>query len=163
AQDHRIMRVQDLRQPPERYAGVTGTPGLLNDVRDRSLFRNPAFLALNQADSNLYVSDAANHVLRRVQPGPSGRVETFAGTGTPGRREGGRQLASFNNPQGIALDHRGNLWVVDSGNHTIRRVRLATGTVETIAGSPGVPGITDGRGADARFRSPIGIAIEPEA
>lgn len=160
--DHTILVTGGLTQQPVTYAGTTRTPGFRNDLRLQSQFRNPAFLAIHQADGNLYVADGANNVIRRVAPGPSGRTETLAGTGSSGSQDGTATTARFSNPQGVALDDRGNLWVVDSNNHTIRRIRLGTGIVETIAGVAGFPGFVDGAGNTARFRSPMGIAIETE-
>ena len=68
--------------------------------------------------------------------------------------------SSFRNPQGVALDNRGNLWVVDAGSHTIRKINLATRMVSTIAGQAGSAGTADGSGNQARFSSPLGIALE---
>src|SRR5262249_8570078 len=133
------------------------------DVRLRALFRNPAFIALDQARGTVYASDAGNHVIRRVQPGPNGVVDTLAGSGVTGSRDGAGPEAAFNNPQGMALDGRGHLWVVDTGNHTLRKIDLVTGDVATVAGTAGVPGFTDGNGNAAKFRSPVGIAIETES
>ena len=101
-------------------------------------------------------------MIRRVQPGPSGRVETLAGTGVPGSQDGSLTTAAFSNPQGIAIDNSRNLWVADSGNHTIRKVNLVAGTVSTVAGLAGSPGSADGTGSQARFNSPIGIAVQTE-
>ena len=149
-QDHSVLLTQDLRQAPQTYAGTRGNAGLKDDVRLQSLFNRPAFLAMNHADGSLYVSDGANNVIRHVMPGAVGRVETL------------NAAATFSDPQGIALDGRGNLWVADSGSHTIRRINLVTGAVQIVAGEAGAPGFEDGRGAQARFRSPAGIAIENE-
>jgi streptogramin lyase len=71
----------------------------------------------------------------------------------------GPTRARFNAPTGIALAPDGDLYVVDSGNHVIRRI-TSTGLVTTIAGLPGVPGIADGTGAAARFNDPHDIAID---
>ncbi|MBI4474022.1 MAG: SMP-30/gluconolactonase/LRE family protein [Acidobacteria bacterium] len=161
--EHTILLAQNMRQTPATYAGISHLPGLKNDLRLQSQFRSPAFLAFDQSEGSLYVTDSANNVIRRVRPGTSGRVETLAGTGSPGTSDGPLQVASFNSPQGIALDLRGNLWVVDSGNHTIRRINLILGTVETVAGESGVPGLADGARSAAQFRSPMGIAIEAES
>ena len=162
SQDHTIRVAEDLSQEPQIYAGTAQTPGLQNAPRLQSLFRNPAFLAIDNSEGSLYVSDSANHVIRRVRPGTSGVVETFAGTGAAGSQNGSRETAQFNNPQGIALDSAGNLWVADAGNHTIRRITLATGVVDTIAGLAGTPGSADGAGTQALFNGPAGLAIEPE-
>jgi len=162
-QDHSILQARDPAQAPQVYAGIARSPGLKDDIRAQSLFRNPAFLVLNQADGSLYVSDESNHVIRRVGAGSSGRVDLIAGTGQPGRSDGAALSASFTRPEGIALDGRGYLWIADSGNHTIRRMNLATRQVETIAGQAGVSGVADGRGSQARFNLPSGIAVEVEA
>ncbi len=157
------MFSEDAGNAPVIYAGKDGIASLYNSVRLESLFRNPAFLTFNQADGMLYVSDSGNHVIRRVRPGADGTVETFAGTGTAGNRDGDAASATFNNPQGIALDGEGNLWVVDSGNHLIRRINLQTRVVQTVAGTAGSSGSADGIGGQARFYSPRGIALETEA
>ena len=162
AQDHTILLAQDLKQEPAVYAGVRLTPGLKNDVRLQSWFRKPSFLTLSQADGRLYVTDSANHVIRRIRPGASGAVETLAGTGAAGGTDGALASATFSEPQGIALDNRGYLWIADSGNHAIRRINLVSGMVETVAGLAGSAGSADGSGTSARFRSPMGLAIEIE-
>jgi sugar lactone lactonase YvrE len=161
--ENTILLAQDVTQAPALYAGVPKSAGLKNDLRLQSLFSKPAFMALHQAQGNLYVTDGANHAIRKAQPGPAGRLETLSGTGAAGSRDGRLQEASFNNPQGVVLDPRGNLWVVDSGNHTIRRINLTAGTVETIAGKGGTAGWVDGKGDAARFSAPIGIALETES
>ena len=108
------------------------------------MFNAPAFLAIDQLDGTLYVTDGGNHLIRKVNPGPNGRVTALAGTGQPGSGDGEHHVAAFNNPQGVALDDRGNLWIADTGNHTIRKIELGSGLVTTIAGQPGSPGLADG-------------------
>ena len=160
--DYTVVRVESLSQTPEVYAGQRQRSGLKNDLRLQSEFASPAFLTLDQARGDLYISDAANHVIRTIAPGPNGRSATLAGTGTAGSLDGASDQAGFNNPQGVVLDNRGHLWVADKDNHTIRRINLVTGEVETIAGSAGQPGSADGQGSNARFNQPTGIAIESE-
>ena len=74
--------------------------------------------------------------------------------GGPGSSDGIGALARFSSPQGVAADGAGNLFVADSGNHTIRKVVIVTGAVTTLAGSPGDKGSDDGTGAAARFAGP---------
>ena len=57
------------------------------------------------------------------------------------------------------MDTTGNVFVADSGNHTIRQIS-PDGNVTTLAGSPGEAGSTDAAGAEARFREPKGIAVD---
>ncbi|MGI8785709.1 MAG: IPT/TIG domain-containing protein [Acidobacteriota bacterium] len=149
--NHTVLLAEDLSKAPQRYAGISQSAGLHNDERLRSLFQRPAFLALDHSQGTLYVSDSGNGVIRRVLPGLTGRVETLA------------LSESLNSPQGLALDNRGNLWVADSGSHTIRRVNLLNNEVQTVAGKGGSSGSSDGAGDQARFNSPIGIAIETES
>lgn len=150
SRDHTILLAQDITKTPERYAGVHQTLGLRNDARLSSRFSSPAFLNYDQVEGSLYVSDRGNNVIRRVRPGPTGQVETLAGS------------TSLNRPEGIALDNRGYLWVADSGSHTLKRIHLVTGAVETIAGQSGSSGLVDGTASQARFNAPAGIALEIE-
>ncbi len=90
-------------------------------------------------------------------PIPARAGYTFAGWWT-GTGETG-SVARFRYPNGIAVDANGNLYVVDSGNDTIRKITPA-GVVTTLAGSPQVEGNADGKGAAARFFSPYGIAVD---
>ena len=157
-----ILVTSDLNEVPEVYAGVEQISGLVDDVKLNSLFDDPRSIALNQADGSLFVADRANHVIRRIPPADQGSVETLAGNGQAGSRDGVGNTAQFNRPSGVALDARGGLWVTDTGNHSIRRIDLTTQEVTTIAGVSGEPGFGDGQGTAARFRSPSGIAIQPE-
>jgi hypothetical protein len=92
-------------------------------------------------------------------PVPAYQWTTLAGRASVGREDGNSAMARFNRPHGIARDAIGNLYVADSGNHTIRRISLS-GVVETIAGTPGKPGHQDGAAASARFNEPRGIAVD---
>lgn len=159
--DHTVRSTPTLAQTATVYAGSAGVAGLVNGQRLASRFRNPAFLAVDSGSGAIYVSDSGNHVIRKIVP-TADSVETFAGTGSPGNLDGAAVSAAFNNPQGIALDNAGYLWVVDSGNHTIRRIHLTTKNVETVAGLSGAFGLADGLRDQARFSSPAGIALEPE-
>jgi sugar lactone lactonase YvrE len=161
-QDNTILRVDDLAVAPVVYAGVPKTAGLKNDLKLQSLFRQPSYIVFEGSTGSLYVSDSANNAIRRVRPGSSDLVETVAGTGAPGSLDGPGAQANFNNPQGIALDNSGYLWIADSGNNTIRRLNLVTGVVETIAGKAGNAGNADGVGDQASFRNPSGIAVVTE-
>lgn len=159
-----ILRAADLQTAPSTYAGTTNSAGFKDDERLRALFRDPAFLGLNVWEGLLYVSDSANHVIRQVNPGARGQVQTLAGVaGQAGSRDGQIGQATFRNPQGVVLDEKGFLWVVDSGNHAIRRINLAQKTIETIAGEAGRSGDSDGVRQQAHFNSPTAITLEPES
>src|SRR5262249_28768059 len=67
--------------------------------------------------------------------------------------------ARFTSPSEVGVDSANNLYVADTGNHTIRKITPA-GVVSTFAGSPGMPGSVDGTGAAARFNAPIGVSLD---
>ena len=68
--------------------------------------------------------------------------------------------ARFNNPQGLAVDAAGNVYVADGNNHTIRKIVSATGAVTSLAGTTTSTSSIDGTGATARFRSPNGLLLD---
>jgi sugar lactone lactonase YvrE len=106
---------------------------------------------------NLFVSDTGNHTIRKVTP--AGAVTTFAGSaGEPGSTDAAGALARFNRPTGLAIDGSGNIYVADTGNHTIRRIDTG-GNVTTVAGLAGTSGSTNATGTSARFKSPAALAV----
>ena len=118
-------------------------------------FRMPWDL-VGDADGNLYVADRSNFVIRKITS--SGVVTTLAGNGIEGFANGQGTAAQFAYPRAIEIDSQGNLYVVDSANHAIRKV-TPSGLVTTLAGS-GVDGFADGTGSAAQFSSPRGIVID---
>jgi streptogramin lyase len=65
------------------------------------------------------------------------RIQVIAGTGEKGYSgDGGpARQATFRGPKGISLDKDGNVWIADTENNAVRRINMATGTIETIAGT----------------------------
>src|SRR6187455_1407037 len=124
---------------------LTGQPlvsGASNGPVATALFNDPAALVAD-ATGNLFVADSRNHVIRKIST--NGIVTTLAGqAGTAGSGDG-IGAARFDTPSGITLAPNGDLYVSDTGNHTIRRVTPA-GAVTTIAGLAGQSGFTDGVG-----------------
>jgi hypothetical protein len=87
-------------------------------------------------------------------------VTTLAGTaGLPGGADGTGAAARFNWPRGVAVDGTGNLYVVDAGNATLRKV-TPDGVVTTLAGTAGMAGYADDTGAAARFNGPAAVAVD---
>lgn len=120
---------------------------------------NALHLAANPA-GDLFISDAANHVVLKADP--SGVVTTLAGAPRQfGHVDGNGVTTRLNGPEGIAVDGGGNLMVADKYNHVIRRI-TPDGAVTTIAGMPGAPGETNGPAATASFRHPQDVAVGPD-
>ena len=83
-------------------------------------------------DGHLYVADWNNHRIRRVV---NGVVETVAGTGELGDAADGPALeAQFNHPTNVAFDHQGRMIIAAWHNSKVKRLDLATGIIENLAG-----------------------------
>jgi len=92
-------------------------------------------------------------------PPPQPAISIFAGDATlEGSVDGTGAAARFNNPQGLAIDRNGNLYVADRLNGTIRKI-TAEGVVTTLAGVAGEASYVDGNQSRARFERPVAIAL----
>jgi sugar lactone lactonase YvrE len=137
-------------------AGANGAVGYADGAGSAARFNAPSRVETD-SKGNLYVTDTGNSVVRKISA--SGLVATLAGNGTCGSADGRSTSAQFCNPKGVALDQWGNLWIADTGNHTVRRIDV-NGNVSTVAGSPGVCGSANGRGDVARFCNPQDIDVD---
>jgi thiol-disulfide isomerase/thioredoxin/DNA-binding beta-propeller fold protein YncE len=98
----------------------------------RTLLRFPGKVLADEAGGRLFIADTGHH--RVVVTDLDGRVLEVVGSGQAGFSDGGFSQASFQYPQGLALADERTLFVADTGNHSLRRVDLATETVTTAAG-----------------------------
>jgi sugar lactone lactonase YvrE len=110
---------------------------------------------------DVYVSDTSNFTIRKIVAS-TGVVTTLAGlAGSSGFFNGTGSAARFSNPNGLARDTSGNIFVADRSNQTIRKIFASTAVVSTLAGLAGSNGSTDGTGSAARFWAPGGVACDP--
>ena len=119
-----------------------------------SIFNSAFGVAVDSA-GNVYVGDTLNHRICKITP--TGVVTTLAGS-TLGSTNGTGTNASFWNPQELAVDSVGNVYVADTGNHRIRKI-TPDGVVSTLAGS-GSLAFADGTGTNASFNFPNGLTID---
>lgn len=181
--NHRIRKIS--KNGMVTTVAGDGIIGDENGTGAGARFYHPQGVAVG-ADGMLYVADTLNHLIRQITPDgqvttlntPSNRVvEVEAGYVVPAGDYADGELAAskFNEPTSIAIDHKGNLYVSDTGNHVIRYIDLAKGTVVTVAGlSTGKKpvyvngslyaegGYADGASSEARFLFPKGIAVTKE-
>lgn len=136
---------------------------------------NPNFV-LADRQGNLYIADS---VALRVRVVREGIISTLAGDANPeslrfllansalygrfGGDDGPATSAQLNSPSAVALDAQGDLYIVDVGNHRIRKVD-ARGIITTVAGSgPADQGGFAGDGGlatAARLNRPSGVAVD---
>src|SRR5690606_26036309 len=111
------------------------------------------------ADGTAYVSDAANHRVRRILP--DGSIDTYAGTGaTEPLGDGGPATeAAVWEPAGLALRPDGTLVIVERGSKRIREVS-PDGIITTIAGGGDAPKTAnDIPATHATFSDPYAVAL----
>jgi sugar lactone lactonase YvrE len=157
--NHTIRKVTPVGEVTT-LAGLAGYGGSANGTNSAARFWAPVGIAADSV-GNLYVAEQENSTIRKMMPvGTNWAVTTLAGlAGNFGSTEGTGAGARFAGPAGVAVDGVGNLYVCDTGNHTIRRVS-PTGSVTTRAGLAETPGSADGTGSAARFYNPTGVAVD---
>jgi hypothetical protein len=144
-------------------AGTAGSSGWADGTNTTALFHTPVGITVD-LQTNLYIADTGNSVIRRLTPTTNGWVSsTIAGlAGYPGNVDGTDTRARFEYPTGVAVDTNGNIYVADQVNSTVRRISPA-GTnwvVSTIAGLAGNYGSANGTNDVARFHYPAGVAVD---
>jgi DNA-binding beta-propeller fold protein YncE len=113
-------------------------------------------------DGALYVMERQGSSIRCIR---NGIIETVAGTGARGYAgDGGdARKAVFNAPKEMAVDRDGNIFVVDTENHAIRRIDAAAWIVATIAGNGAAgPGGDGGLATKAGLARPHGATVGPD-
>ncbi len=104
-------------------AGLPANPGSADGTGSAARFFFPVGIAAD-ATGNLYVADSSNDSVRKVTQ--AGVVTTLGGTpGIFGSADGTGPAALFSNPEGIAVDTLGNVYVADTNNGTIRKGSLS--------------------------------------
>ncbi|HWT00324.1 MAG TPA: SMP-30/gluconolactonase/LRE family protein [Pyrinomonadaceae bacterium] len=118
----------------------------------------PSAIAL-APDGTIVVADTGSHTVKRVDA-QSGQVKLVAGAeNVAGFADGAGTEARFNGPVGVAVGADGTIFVADTYNDRVRAID-AEGRVRTVAGA-GEPGYRDAAaGADARFDTPCGVAVD---
>jgi sugar lactone lactonase YvrE len=158
--NHRVRKV-DTNGVITTVAG-TGVPGSTGDggpATAATLFY-PSSLAIG-AGGTLYIADGGNNRVRKVTP--DGVISAVAGTGAWGfSGDGGPATAAqLYQPQGLALDEVGNLYIADTSNERVRKV-TPNGVITTVAGNGNLATFSgDGGPATAAgLWSPNSVAVD---
>jgi DNA-binding beta-propeller fold protein YncE len=161
--DHRV-RVVDLASGTISTFTGTGTAEHSGDGGPATAAGIHGARAVKVAtDGTVYILERQGSTLRAVAP-RTGIITTIAGTGARGYSgdDGPALAAAFDAPKEFALDPGGDILIVDTENHAIRRIYAANGIVETIAG--GRKG-GEGDGGPARIAGlgrPHGAVVGPD-
>ena len=110
---------------------------------------------------NTYISDAWSSQVFKVDT--SGVLTIYAGNGVFGYSgDGGPATsAALNNPDGLAFDASGNLYIADTDNSVIREVLASDGTIQTVAGNATAGYSGDGGAATAaELNDPFGVFVD---
>lgn len=156
--NHRIIRLDGEDQDFMTFAGGDGGDGYDDGNANTALFSSPTGLTMDPG-GDLIVADQENHAIRKICV-EDGQVTTVAGCLEEGFADGPALEAKFNCPTGVACDKQGNIYIIDGGNHRVRKVG-SNGMVSTFAGC-GIKGLKDGEGAQAQFNYPGGIAVDED-
>jgi sugar lactone lactonase YvrE len=129
----------------------------------------PAYPGLRQLPLQVVTSQGIVNIgLEGTGTGPQaaltpGIITTVAGNGTQGYSgDGGAAISSeLDEPDGVAVDASGNLYIADLANNRIRKVAVGTGIISTVAGN-GTAGYSGDGGAatSAELNYPYGVAVD---
>src|SRR5579885_816902 len=92
----------------------------------------PGKILADEKNDRLFIADSKHN--RVVVTHLDGTLVDVIGSGEHGAKDGAFDAATFNRPQGLALDGD-TLYVADTENHLIRRIDLKARSVQTIAGT----------------------------
>lgn len=145
--------------------GYSGNGGAATSA----MMGNPQQLALD-GSGNLYIAEQGESVVVKVNLS-SGIITTVAGDGTTGRDSGTANptivgdgglatKAKLAQPQGVALDADGNIFIADSNNGRVRKVTVSTGIITTVVGSKFGYSGDGGPSNHARLHNPEGLFFD---
>ncbi|HLI01509.1 MAG TPA: hypothetical protein VKV06_12055 [Acidimicrobiales bacterium] len=167
--DHVVREVNTKTGVITRVAGsgVAGDKGLGHSGKQAEL-DSPTALAFNKV-GDLFVADPASNRVDEVLT--NGSIVAFAGNGQAGYRGDGHKASGseLDQPTGVAVDSKGNVYIADSGNNVIRRVDAKTGIITTVAGNVAADASNDGHGGffgdggpatSARLNDPQSVAVD---
>jgi len=174
--DRNNNRIRALTLASRKFSTITGS-GIINAMgaakngyaeggrcttfdRGRTgcaYFERPMGIAVSPSGRTLYIADTGNNRIRKVDVA-TGRTKLLAGSGIAGLRNGAGSTARFKGPVSLAVtsDNR-TLYVLEQGNHALRKIDLRTNVVSAVLGS-GKAGFRDGAFRDARLSYPDSIA-----
>jgi hypothetical protein len=148
------IRVIEMNAQVTTFAGKSGIAGVQDGYNADARFNQPRAIIIN-GEGDIFVADTANHTIRKRSVS-TGKFTTFAGTPlVKGLMDGTGTNTLFNEPESLAFDAAGNLYVADTGNAAIRKITPAgvvttlpiVGEIPTITTQPASQTVTAGNAA----------------
>ncbi|WP_271323615.1 NHL domain-containing protein [Streptantibioticus silvisoli] len=159
SENHRVRKI--TADGKIHTVAGTGTKGFSGDggLATAAQLNTPYGVAVDSTGI-LHVADYGNRRVRKIAT--DGKIITVAGTGTDGSGgDGGQAVAAqLSHPRDVELGRAGELYVADSGSHTVRKI-TADGKIHTVAGTG-----TKGFGGDggpataAQLDHPFGLVVD---
>jgi sugar lactone lactonase YvrE len=117
--------------------------------------------AVTDIQGNVYIADTYNNLVRKVDA-KTGIISTIAGTGeaTDSGDGGPATSATLWNPEWLALDSSGDLFIGDQGQSIVRKLVLSTGIISAYAGNPNGTGINTGPAANLKLSYLTGLSCD---
>lgn len=115
----------DARQQMWQHVAGTGRQGYKGDDGPalQAQLKGPKGIAIGPG-GDIYLADTENHVIRVIRVA-TGKIETLIGDGTPGDGpDGPPRRCRLNQPHGVFVDAKGNVYVGDSSNHKVRKLPI---------------------------------------
>ena len=156
---NKIIRKLDANKQVSTVAGIPEKAGYKDGQAKTALFRSISDM-LFDGKGELFIADADNELIRKLSK--NGQVSTIAGMpGQSGHRDGPVKTSLFASPVGVIYNTKGELYIVDTLNHVIRKLST-NGQVSTVAGTPGKTGHKNGPAKTALFHFPSGMTFDPK-
>jgi streptogramin lyase len=159
--DWRIRRVDLKSGMITTFAGV-GHPKGEYDRADGGPATKAAVVGARavcvDTKGNIYICEREGNSIRKVDA--KGIISTVAGNYSAGYKDGPALQAQFKGPKGIRCDKQGNVYIVDTENHAIRKLDFKTGMVSTVAGGQKGAGGDGGPALKAGLDRPHGCILD---
>lgn len=158
-----IRRIDPATQQVITVAGSAGTSGSADGPARDARFGTSFGIIGSPDERHVYYMDRGNNSIRRFDTVQE-EVETVMGASEPvGWRDGAPGVSRLDSPGQVWGSEDGRrVYLIDRGNHIIRRFDRDANEITTIAGLPGRAGFEDGTLDEARFDSPFGIWVDTE-
>ena len=157
-----IRRIaNDAQHTVTTWAGLMQSAGAVDGTGGAARLNKPMGLCLDAARGRLLVADSVNQQVRAIDL-VSAQVTTLAGSGAGGFLDGPAAVARFDFPTAVAVAADGRIFVVSSGDSTLKVIGTDPArTVTTLVA--GGAGYLDGPGTDAKILAQSGLAWDEAA